>query len=474
MTRSQYQSGATGPGHPSAAHNTLDMRRATRIPREEDAGATKENYRQGNMAMRHSFSRRDVLRRSALAAGAATGFRIGPLAHGRGVSAQGSGVVTDTVQHPIAETPKPGYLADYTDPAFGSTVIRITGDPGDPIPNGDGADWPSVARHGYSKRAVWNSTQTMLAFDRVELPGGGGIYFFDGSTYQALFRRSVDFTEQRWSPRPDEADLMYWVQGSSIGTWNVVEDESTTIATFPQYKSLRFGPWEGNLSHDGRWVVLNGKRKSNNKPVAFAYNLERDEKHPDIALSKWRRVDWASISPLGTYVVVHGAYAGTYDQTRIYTIAGELVGYWRERGQPSHYDLTVDPDGEVEVAVGGARSGPLDGEVIKRRLDTGQITQLTAVGSYASHTSARNLDRPGWAYVTYEWDSGPYRFEIVAVNLDGTVAERYAQTRNRRNPDFLGEAHGSPSPDGQRVLFASSWEADRPVQAYVADVRSLR
>lgn len=174
-------------------------------------------------------------------------------------------------------------------------------------------------------------------------------------------------------------------------------------------------------------------------------------------------------------MVVHGDFDDVgVDQTKIYTKQGAPVGFWRRNaGNSFHYDMTVDPADGREVVV-GVSNLKAEGEVIKRRLQDGVLTRLTFAGSYASHVSTRNLDRPGWAYVTYERSPAPYRSEVVALKLDGTVVERYAQTRNRKNPDYWGEAHGSPSPDGQRVIWASSWGSRRPVQSYMGDVRALR
>jgi len=105
-------------------------------------------------------------------------------------------------------------------------------------------------------------------------------------------------------------------------------------------------------------------------------------------------------------------------------------------------------------------------------LRDGKITVLTD-GGYADHTSARNVDRPGWVYVTYQHPGStwpPYWNEVVAVKLDGSMTvERIAKLHAERT-DYLTEAQAVPSPDGQRVLWAGSWHAElgRPVGAFVA------
>jgi hypothetical protein len=208
--------------------------------------------------------------------------------------------------------------------------------------------------------------------------------------------------------------------------------------------------------------------------VAFAFDLVRKRKYPDIPMAGVD-VDWVSVSPLGRHVVLNGVIDGGRDRTRVFDLEGRPVGpLWAAYGRPSHYDMAVDAGGE-EVAVGVSKSKPDDGRVIKRRLRDGAVTVLTA-GGYAGHTSARNLRRPGWVYVTYQGRSRawpPYWDEVAAVRIDGgRRVERLAHLHTARK-DYLTEAHAVPSPDGRRVIWASNWEAEkgRPVGTYVVDTR---
>ncbi len=56
---------------------------------------------------------------------------------------------------------RPDYLRPVIDPKSATKITRITGDPGELIPGLD-ARWDTVARHGYSKEAVWNADQSLL------------------------------------------------------------------------------------------------------------------------------------------------------------------------------------------------------------------------------------------------------------------------------------------------------------------------
>ena len=68
---------------------------------------------------------------------------------------------------PAPDMNQPEYLETVTDPSFGTKITRIVGDPGTPLPNVPGQVWASEQlRHGYSKRQVWNSDQSMIFLDR--------------------------------------------------------------------------------------------------------------------------------------------------------------------------------------------------------------------------------------------------------------------------------------------------------------------
>jgi hypothetical protein len=381
-------------------------------------------------------------------------------------------LITDSVKMfwPSLPLDKPGYLETVADPDFGTEIIRITGDPGTTIPNIGGL-WSNIARHGYSKRAVWNADESLIYLENNK--SGPNPLFLDGETYEVLFSKAPSATERRW--HPTNPDLMIYVNDNAVKSWNIRNDSLKVLASFPGYKGYYMGPWEGNLSNDGNWVAIYATRIGDNKKVGFAVDLKNSIKYPDIDLSSVS-VDWISISPLGTYVVLQGTIDGGDDQTQVYDLEGNKVGsLWSEYGRPSHYDLTVDNNGD-EVAVGVSKSKPDNGRVIKRRLVDGAVTVLTQ-GGYATHTSTRCPGRPGWAISSFShrgpsnWE--PYYNEIDAIKLDGTRVERICHIRGLYKT-YDNEAQPCPSPSGGRIVFASDWESDSlPIQCYVADFRDL-
>jgi hypothetical protein len=130
----------------------------------------------------------------------------------------------------------------------------------------------------------------------------------------------------------------------------------------------------------------------------------------------------------------------------------------------NHMDMAADPYSGQDVCVGGAEGGNYVGRPVKIRLDTGALTTLTSGTNeaYLWHASCRNLNRPGWAYLTYYKEAGQvFSDEVVAVKLDGSGSvERIAHTHTAASGCYRCQGHACPSPDGQRVVFASNWAQD--------------
>ena len=363
----------------------------------------------------------------------------------------------------IPNTPRPAYLESTIDPIFGTRLTRITGDPGSDIVTADGAKigtWGDVAKHHYAKDQPWNADETLIHLSR-NVNGSPGDLFLDGETYQVRFARSVPGHDNRW--HPVDPALKVYVDGNGIGTFNVYTGAQKVIRTFAEYTRLDMGPWEGNLSYDGKMVALYAKRPDGGNDV-FAYDLNSNVKYPvkDLGTTS---IDWASISASGNYVVI--MYGDT--DTQVYDLSMGLLS--RFTVNHNHYDLGLDLAGE-DVAAGISKNSSYDGLVIAHRLKDAAFSALTT-GGYAIHTSTRNNLLPGWAYSSFHPTRARYRDEIVAISTDGKEAVRRFGHMHNNQTDYLAEAMPVPSHDGKRVLFSSNWNASngRPVGAYVFDAR---
>jgi hypothetical protein len=393
-------------------------------------------------------------------------------------------LVTDHEIKVEPTVPKPGYLQSFIDPVFGSKVTRITGDVGTAIPVG--GTWGDISRPGYEQRPVWNADQSMMVLENVN--GANRTLFLDGSTYQPLFEKNPP-GEFRWHPQ--QPNMMTYVRNGELantcelGLWNVMTEATTIQKVISGYKD---GSLEGvgNWSSDASMVALRATRVSDSKSVVFAVNLSTGTKYPDIdVIAKGIDVNDGviSISPLGDLIVLNGANTagGNSDYTMTFDLQGNVQAIFPEYGLPSHFDLSVDNNGN-EVAVGVAKTsapGVPGGSVVMRDLRTAAITALND-GGYSVLASTRNQNLPGWAFVD---DAGvlnpnnypPYNDEIFAVKLDGSLTVARLAHAHSNWIDYETQGFVVPSPDGLRFVFASDWgsSSGRPVQTYVVDIRDL-
>jgi hypothetical protein len=364
----------------------------------------------------------------------------------------------------------PGYLKPAIDPAFGTPFIRIT-DPGRELLPGVSCGPPVYCTHRYSSSQAWNADQTLLALAN----GCSGLCFLDGKTYKPLFRRPVP-GECEW--HPTDPALMICVYDRELYLWSPRTNVKTVIYAPSGYRGMQFGPYKGNPSKDGYRVVLRATTTAG-VSVAFAYDISTRKKFPDIKLAGLAgRNSFCGISPSGRYIFCFQEMPNGTNQAYVFTVNGAVLQYWTENHRPGHGDMTIDADGS-DVYVGISKAGPDAYHIIKRRLSDGKVTDLAPYGE-GQHASIRNINRPGWVFVTYtgtyaeivshpQW--APFYQEVVALRIDGSgEIRRIVQTRDAKY-DYWSEAHGSPSPNGSRVIWSSNWgRPGGPVSDYVANL----
>lgn len=358
----------------------------------------------------------------------------------------------------------PGYLQPVADPAFGTPFTRVT-DAGHEILPGTFCKL-AYCTHRYSSSQAWNADQSLLVISN----GCSGFCFLDGTTFVPLFHRTIP-NECEW--HPVDPALMICVAGSEIYTWNPRLDIRTAAYAFTEYKNLQFGPYKGNPSRDGTRLVVRATN-GQGELVAFAYDISAQRKFPDIKLANLSgRNGYCTISPSGRYVFCANTTLDGTDTAYVFTTDGVQLQHWTEHHRPGHGDMTIDTDGR-DVYVGISKASPDKYHVIKRRLDDGAVTDLAPYGN-GQHASIRNVNRPGWVFVTYSGtysdapDGTPFYQEIIALRIDGSGELRQLiQTRNAKY-DYWSETHASPSPDGSQIIWSSNWgQPGGPVADFVA------
>jgi hypothetical protein len=363
----------------------------------------------------------------------------------------------------------PGYLAPATEASLGTTFVRVT-TPDNPMGNGLACK-RSYCTHRYSSAQAWNADQSLLLI----VNGCNGLCFLDGRTYAPLFRRQRG-GECEWHPQDPE--LMICVAGRRISRWAPRSNAEDVILDAEAYSELQFGPYKGNPSWDGNRIVVRAISQQGTL-VAFALDLLDRRKFPDIELARIPgKNNYCGISPLGKYIFCQQSLIDFTDQAFVFSVEGDLLQSWTEHHRPGHGDMTVDVDGH-EVYVGISKSVPDKYQVIKRRLQDGQVTALAPYGE-AQHASMRAIRRPGWVFLSYAGAAlapvggkkvAPFAQEVIALKIDGSGEfRRIAHTRNAPY-DYWSETHGSPSPDGSQIIWSSNWgQRGGPVFDFVSRI----
>lgn len=366
---------------------------------------------------------------------------------------------------PMPEVARPGYLDPITDPTFGTTITRIS-DLRAFDTNND------TLRHAYAKNQPWNADGSLIMLD-YQYPAA----VLDGETYEFL----------RWVHQPSLAAWSNVDPFKTIGTASrtnrlVSADmrrdwDRTTIRKFRGYDTINFGQGEGNLSNDDRYIALFGIKSGH--ADLFVYDLEnnrvvsrRDLGNATIGDGS-ATINNATMSQSGEFVFVEYNAYGPGKKRGIVAFDRDL-SFLRQLSHNggSHYDACLDARGRDTVVVQGNSSSSL----VSVRPDTGARTRLLGAGklNYSIHISCRNLDRPGWAYIS-EFADDPARNanyqEIFAVRLDGSgTVNRFAHEHHSANRVYKREPHAVPNRDGSKVLWASDWgKAKGPVYAYTAE-----
>lgn len=329
------------------------------------------------------------------------------------------------------------------------------------------APWDWYPEIEYAKFQTWNADETAYKFRSA--------WVFDANSH-ALTRTmpSGSIYPSSWSNT--DSDLIYgFREDGEIKTYTVSTDQLQTIATIPGYSIISLGPGEGNIDKHDKYVAFVGKKDLDLDIIVFDLQTKAII-HTESFTGAWgdhdrnpKYIDWVSVSQSGDYVGIMWNHneatdtnpftdqAGTdhygieiYNTTTM-TFARRLAIYG------NHGDFGYAADGE-EVFV--QSWGPNSGDKLNMyNLSDGAQVVLQTHDDFegAGHISCRNIDRPGWAYVTFSTTANTG--QMLAVKLDDSgIVEHFGHHFSSYSSGNT-VPYGVASPSGKKMMFMSDFGA---------------
>lgn len=380
--------------------------------------------------------------------------------------------ITDLQVYPVPSLAEPAPRQWFTDPTFGTCLVRVTDRVNDLSPD----DTSTGLVNEYARVQSFNADGSRLLAHGT----AGTWYLYDAQTLQPLGELPLG-VEPRWDA--DDPNLIYYSDWTRLMSYNVQTAEQTQVhdfaADFPgQNLAAVWTRYEGSPSRDRRYWGLMAEDE-NWSPVAF---LVYDRQADRVTIRDMRGVpgieddvDHVTMSPLGTYFIA------SFDR---YCEPGELgddthpcglMVYNRDltNGRNllriiGHYDTALDAQGREVIIY-----QDIDTDHISMLdLASGAVTPLweidfsfTAIGM---HFSGLAFDRPGWALVsTHDDDVASHTWmddQVFLVELKpGGRVVRLAHTHSIVDESqpveyyYWAEPHASTNSDLTRVLFTTNW-----------------
>lgn len=351
-------------------------------------------------------------------------------------------------------------------------------------------------RHEYSRHDPFNRDQSLILLLYVP-DGEWRIYRTQSVPYDqpGNLVRTTDLEEPRWDP--NDANLVWGVQGFRILTLNVQTGDTATVTDFaadatiapilaanPDLYRITMKD-EGETSTDKRYwaFILQGSQDDYRARYVFCWDRQTDQVLGLHTVSASQSdIDWVGMSPLGTWVLIGGSDANAGDLAGLVMANRELTTFHRLDFATAHADVGLDSDGNEVIVMQNVRTDYID--LIPLSADTKPI--LEPGGSYTG-TNRIPLVRlfyasespiglrsgvhiscnvPGYCVVSTHIEPGAPEQNwldrsIVVVRLDREAPRAYYLAKVYGTTGaYWEETHATITQNGSRVLWATNWSQD--------------
>ena len=329
------------------------------------------------------------------------------------------------------------------------------------------AQWDWYPIHEYAKTQVWNADQTKYKMMSWKI--------YNATTYAEEQELSGMYPSYWSNTNPD----LIWSfrENGDIKKHIVSTNTTQTVANIPGYEIIKLGPGEGNIDKNDHYVALVGK-KANGDLDVIVFDLQTlSIVHTETFTNAWVTggdnfpdyIDWVSISQSGDYVVIlwsnpTGTTNWYLDQNNVNHYGVEVYDRATMQYQSriadagNHGDLGYAVDGdEVFVQYKAGQSG-----IFMQKLNGTGETQVnnTPEITASGHISCRNINRPGWAYITQATSANSSSKQIVAVKLDNSGIVEHFGHHFSSDMSAAQSPMAVASPNGDKICFHSDFGTD--------------
>ncbi|MEE9424976.1 MAG: hypothetical protein V3V18_08335 [Methylococcales bacterium] len=435
--------------------------------------------------------------------------------------------VTDRNTRIVEKISKPAYLETYQDPAFGTSVTRISN-----------AQFGGVIKTMYNTIQAWNADESKLILYHTGTEGAGH-HLYDGQTYEHIRKLDIvspDLEEIFWDPK--SADHLFYIQKhpvtdefyDSLVRYNVNTEEKQKIADIGEFcghpesagGSATSGSDVQAMYGDHIGVRCNNNAFNGNKTdQTFFVNVRTGAISNQVVIDPSQPIAGntfgyaynisASPTPSNQRILLQGS---VFD-TNMNLLRNLDISYSRLLGadgnsytvpKPEHNTVGRLPNGHDAMfsaiyapseqgCNGDAESGV--GSLVSFDMETGACRVIVGKSNgwgypqSGTHISAISEANPGWVVMStigYDkfdyFDNGekaPLLFSEISLTYAGDEPKtcrlahtrtyaKYAQNTSGYNAGYFGEPHPVISPSGSRVIFSSDWYDSGSVDTYVINL----
>lgn len=350
-------------------------------------------------------------------------------------------LTTGQQQETLEPASRPGVGQPFTDPAFGTTITRITN-----APEG-GAIVPLAAA-----TSAWNADESLLLLYRQ----GSGHQLHDGTSGE--FLRELDFGQLESGPADIEElywswvdpNVLYFVDANTLVSFDVTTDTATALHTFAGCDRVHSEGPVAPSTDDSLWGLIcvsgDGEQAmsySTSTGVETRTPIVNGAPVPDRLGTQMAASTGQLLDPLLSTVV---GSIGPLDATNVSFVldaAGAQTAVGPAFAGPSGSLVLSTPDGQAEVVIGEATGYPPPPSGTFVAVGGPQQPSLVALSIVGDATVGSTTLLDG---------------EILLVDTSTSPAQVARIGHHRSSAaSYFASPFISISPSGTRVLFASDW-----------------